>query len=256
MSITLDDLYKLIKEGNNNLKTEINDLKHEIKNELKILKFENQELKKENSLLKNKLEQIEKKQKKYNLCLYGLKCEEAKTKENLIQILEEDLKINCNIRDFRDVYRIGKTTNKPRPVLMEVSNYYLKQDILTKAASYSETLKKKQIYFTPDYTTEEYTKRKTLNKFLKEAKEKNYKAKIVKNKLVVNGKEFSYEELCNHSNIFNEVQEEQGLQLENFEKQNLDNPETINVRKLEETSTKTTGAVSKRYNTRTEKPKI
>ncbi|CAH0562852.1 unnamed protein product [Brassicogethes aeneus] len=240
MPITLEDLYALIKQENKNLSTEINNLKLEIKDELQELKSENLKLKNENIALTEKILQIERKQKKYSIFLYGLKEDENRTEENIIKILKEDLNINCSVKDFRDIYRVGKKTNKPRPVFMEVVNYPLKTNIFKKAAANSEALKRRQIYFTPDYTSEEYSKRKTLNKYLKEAKEKEFKAKIVKNKLIVNNKD-----LCKNSEIFNKEEQEELLNNAEEHLEEEDNSKSKeqkqNKRKLDITPSKPTG---------------
>lgn len=201
--ISNEDLFNLISEGNNALKKEFLDLKAEIQNEVLILKEKNSELEKENKALKQKILNIERKQKKYNLLAYGVKGNENETQKNIVEIINETLQIQCNIKDFRDINRIGKSSNnQPRPVAIEVVNNNLKYNILKKSAE-NEDLKANKIYFAPEYTQEDYEERKKLNKYLKSAREKKLNAKIKRNKLVLDAGEYTANELESNPDILN-----------------------------------------------------
>lgn len=91
------------------LKQEIRNLKTEIKQELEGLRRENEEIKRENQNLKTRILTTERKLKKYNLVLYGIKEEENIVDETdcILNIINEKLEINCQSFDIRDHYRIG-----------------------------------------------------------------------------------------------------------------------------------------------------
>lgn len=196
MSITNEDLFKLINEGNASIKKEIGDLRAEITSEISILKLKNEELEKENKQLKNKILEIERKSKKYNIVIYGIQGDELNTVEEVLRTINNELNISCTKNDFRDIYRIGQNVEgKYRPVVVELLSYNLKADILMKARSKSKELKARRIYFGQEYTTEEYQKRKFLGQQLKAARNKQYNATIKKGILIINGEEYTYEYL-------------------------------------------------------------
>lgn len=282
MPVTNEDIFKLLNDvanSNNEIKEEIKDLKNKSNIEIENLKTKNTELETEIQLLKSKLQTLEKKQKKFNIIIYGLEETTTQVNKEVIRIINVLLKLKCDIGSFRDIHRIGsKDEVKNRPVLIETVNYQLKTDILKSAKSEHKILKEKGIYFSQDYTSKDYEQRKFLYAQFKLAKEKNYDARIKNNILIVNGDEYSYEQLIKNSPLDTEnlknfkqnkekdeiphsqTQTEQSQNLSsstpispilNFE--NLDPCETLIVdkkRKLEDTPSKPTGSKSK-INTRT-----
>ncbi|CAH0560588.1 unnamed protein product [Brassicogethes aeneus] len=178
------------RKGNNALKKEFLDLKAEIQNKVLILKEKNTELQNENKALKQKILSIERKQKKYNLLAYGVKGNEE----------ENTLQIQCDIKDFRDINRIGKASkNQPRPVAIEVVNNNLKYNILKKSAENKELKANNSI----EYTQEDYEERKKLYKYLKSARENKLNAKIKRNRLVLDSGEYSANDLENNPDLLN-----------------------------------------------------
>lgn len=198
MSKTIEDLFNLIENGQKELKQEIRDLRSDINKELESLKLSNIKLEKENDVLKNKLLLLERKTRKYNLVIYGLEESEREVKEDVLEVLSNIIQIQCTPSNFRDIYRIGKKVEgQIRPIVIEVLNYQLKLDILINARAKSNELKRCKIFISQDYCPEDYQKRKFLAKHLKAAKEKQYKAFIKGDTLVVNGEQYSYETLKN-----------------------------------------------------------
>ncbi|CAG9818127.1 unnamed protein product [Phaedon cochleariae] len=157
---------------------------------------ENAELKENVSLLNERILINERKQKKYNLIVYGVK-EEANDLEdiqNFIKIINDRCGVECRFHDFRDWYRIGKITGdqaKPRPIVVECLHYKLIGAIFEK----NSILKGSGISVSRDYIKEDYEARKILYPHLREAKLKNADAKIKNNKLIVNGVTYTAEEL-------------------------------------------------------------
>ncbi|CAH1106418.1 unnamed protein product [Psylliodes chrysocephalus] len=129
-------------------------------------------------------------------------------------MLEDKLNVKCERWDIKDCYRIGvKYTGKNRPVSIELINFELKQIILKKSGT---LLKGKGIYFSPEYTKVEYQKRKALRNHLVLARGKNHSAYIKNNKLIVNGKTYTYENLIEENtfekkDLFKKNSEDQGI---------------------------------------------
>ena len=103
-------------------------------------------------------------------------------------------------------------------------------------------------------------KRKYLSEQLKAAREKNYIAKIRKNVLIVNGEEYSYEDLKNNEQL-TEIYKTPEKTVSSAPATPSD-PESIfnyppqlqekKIRNLEETPAKPTGTKSKKFNTRSQ----
>ncbi|CAG9814140.1 unnamed protein product [Phaedon cochleariae] len=200
MSLTLEDLCTIIKKGNEDLKQEISNVRKDLCSEIRKLEQKNDKLEVENKRLKEKLTELERKAKKYNLILYGLDGDEAgaATTGKILDLVNNTLGIPCARSDLRDSYRIGKTVDgNIRPIVVEVVNLQFKSEILNRAKVCSSELREKRVNIALDYTKEDYEERKCLLKHMKAAKEKQYSARIKNNILIVNGEEFSYDYLKN-----------------------------------------------------------
>lgn len=208
------DLYNLlleVKKKNEELQIQNNNTKEEIKQEIRStkieifqelanLKQENNELKKENQILKYRLLNCERKLKKFNLIFYGLQEEEEELVgiQNILDLINQKLNIDCNFSDIRDIYRIGqKTADKNRPTVVEFINYKLRTEILAN----SKKLKGTGIFITNDYTPEDYEKHKILIAHLKTARSNNHHAVIKNNVLIINGDKYTCEDLENNEYI-------------------------------------------------------
>nr|CAI5846769.1 unnamed protein product [Callosobruchus analis] len=77
------------------------------------LQQENEDLKEENKALKNRPETIDRKLRKYNIVVYGLKEEsEHKDIKQVLQTFNEILGVRCTETDFRDCHRIGTAQSR------------------------------------------------------------------------------------------------------------------------------------------------
>ncbi|CAH0546859.1 unnamed protein product [Brassicogethes aeneus] len=232
MSVSNEDLYKLIIEGNNSLKQDFKDLKSGIHKEINNLKSKNEELENENRKLKNKLLEVERRQKKYNIIVYGLDGNEEETENKIIDLFNETLQTQCKTADFRDIFRIGKVNKDiPRSIVVETQNYKLKKEILKNVHLKSKLLKEKKIFITPEYATDDYLDRKLLGSFLRTAKTNKPDAKIRNNKLVIDEEEYTLEylkrnpdflkvdEACASSKNLQSVEKEIGQSPSKYEKE-------------------------------------
>lgn len=180
------------KKQNDDIKQELSDLRNVLSREIQQSEHKIKKLADENHSLKQKVLYLERKNKKFNLVVYGLKENDEDLIQNILQLLNNTLKIKCDQKDIRDIYYFGKNvTEKPRPICIELLYYNLKIEILKKGY----LLKGSGIFIDNDYPKEDYDKRKFLKSQVKLAKEKKYTAKIKNNTLIINGDIYTYEEL-------------------------------------------------------------
>ncbi|KAL3284919.1 hypothetical protein HHI36_019051 [Cryptolaemus montrouzieri] len=147
-----------LKKQNDDISSDIESEVGELRHQLVDYKQKTEKLESENEELKKRLEIVDRKTRKNNLVIYGLK-----TTENAVS----------------DVYKIGKTESCP--VLLELLNRKLQQQILQN----SYKLKGSNISLSPDYTPEERRARKILVVRMREAKEEGKSAYIRGNTLIV-----------------------------------------------------------------------
>lgn len=209
MTHSLEDIYKLIQQGNNELKQEIKNIKDTLTTEIQNLKLVNEELELENKEIKQRLLETERKLKKYNFVIYGVGGNEEHTAQNLVQIVNEILNVKCDESDFRDIFRIGKhVTGKVRPVIAEAARYNLKATVLSSARDKIEVLKKHNIFFSHDFVKEDYTRRKYMHQKLQLLRKENPQAIIKNNVIIMNGSEYTYEKLKKNDDEHEQKEEE------------------------------------------------
>ncbi|CAG9773580.1 unnamed protein product [Ceutorhynchus assimilis] len=190
-----------IAQQNSSIQSDITEIKSELeKQNISVLELQQKitVLETENATLKEKLERIEQEGKKNNIILFGLQEEEndqQNLRKNIIKFCVDRLEVSIAEEDLNDVYRLGKPNSRSRGVLIKLVRAHIKQEILKNARK----LKNTGFSLTNDLIPELRQQQKILVKHLKEAKSKNYSAKIVKNKLVVNGEEYTIEQLENSS---------------------------------------------------------
>lgn len=188
-------LLNTIINQNNDIKKDIEQIKSDIATQCqkidnigcKVVTLEN-----ENKELNKKLIIVERKLKTNNIIIFGIE-------ENILDLLSfvkkiiiETLEVKITDLEINNIYRIGqKSTNKLRPVKLELVTNLKKQEIFREVSK----LKNTGIVFSNDLLPQEREEQKVLRYHLKTAREKQYNAKIVKNKLVINGDTYSYEDL-------------------------------------------------------------
>lgn len=150
-------------------------------------------LENENLNLKKKLLAAEQKIRKNNLVIYGVGEEENADITSIItKIFSEKLDIQITSFDINNIYRVGtKSEDKRRPVILELVRYIKKQEIFAQVPK----LKGTGISLAHDLTPEEREEKKILYTHYKDARAKNYLAKIKKNILYINGDAYTYEDL-------------------------------------------------------------
>lgn len=181
----LDEQKKLInrngEEVTEKVTTNINNILEE---KFKILeeKHENLKLRVENQ--EQRIYYLEKQARQRNLVFFGLQ-EEEKFYSNLEKIITDFINkhfpIKIDYRDLEAIRRIGKKTDKPRPVVVTFATLGRKIEIL----KHKGTLKDTPFYVKEDYPQSVLQTRKELQEQVKAEWEKGNKAIIKYDKLVI-----------------------------------------------------------------------
>ncbi|CAG9818892.1 unnamed protein product [Phaedon cochleariae] len=128
---------------------------------------------------------------KNNLVIFGIPQEHDLTSA-IENIAKDTLEVDLEDADMNDLYRIGiGSPNKQRAVILELVRYVEKSELFKN----ERKLKNSEISITHDLGKKEREEQKLLVKHLNQAKRKQYQAKIIRNKLVVDGEEYTYEQL-------------------------------------------------------------
>lgn len=176
------------------------------------LEMKVQQLQHESNKKSDQIKALEMKINIHNILLFNFKDSERDEDELLgcvISLCKNTLKVNVDNSDFEAVYRMGKKQEKKdRPVMVKLFSVKTKNDII-KARS---TLKGTKIVISEDFPKEINDKRKELYPAMMAAKQQNKKAFIKVDKLMVDGKECSKEEvleLCRKRARPNETADEE-----------------------------------------------
>lgn len=188
----------------------IESCKNELKNEIKasearvILEIENikarlNKLEKENSELANRVEAIEKQNKKKNILVFGLVRQEEIDIKKVCEEINRSLGTNITEKDISDFFYLG---NKEKsPLKLEFVSYNTKRDIFKNI----KALKGTKLVIANDLTSKQQTEQKILRKHLALARQNNSTNSYIRgSKLYINYKPYSVEEL--ERNEFEEVE--------------------------------------------------
>ncbi|CAG9817732.1 unnamed protein product [Phaedon cochleariae] len=183
-----------IQKQNEDIRSEVQECRETFSKEIEELKAENKKLREEVENLNRKVNAVERKLKTFNVIFYGLKEEEGEFKnaQFLLEIINNKLNTPCKSKDIRDYYRIrSKDSEQNNPLIVGFIHYKLVTSILEN----SSKLKGSGIFVSKDYIQEDYQKRKYLYSKLREAKHNRKEARIKNNTLIIDGVEFTYEDL-------------------------------------------------------------
>lgn len=239
--ITLKDVYRLLENVNNNLNKRINNLEQTCKNafenlqiEITSLKGKYESIEKENTNLKVKLEIIERKSKSNNLVIYGIEQITEETQEHLMKvtqkIFEDVLNIKINTSEINNIYRIGKISNKTRPVLISLTTNIRKSEILGSAKKF----KGSQFSISPDLTIQEQQQRRLLVSELKKAKNNGKISFIKKNTLFIDGNKYTVNEILKKTKEETETDIDNNIPSPVIERRVSSEPSTPSPKEIEE----------------------
>lgn len=202
LSKRIEDVFTLLKcvsEQNSEIKNEISLLRRQIAvqdKEIEGVKTQNSVLRQENNRLAATVHRLEKKTRENNIVLYRIQEPEDGNTASLAQLvmkfLRETLSIDLQPWDISNVYRIGKHTGgSVRPILVKLTTYLRKREILSKARN----LKGTEYGIAEDLTREERNRKKVLYGHYRAALSKGYPASLLRDKVIINGQHYTYEDL-------------------------------------------------------------
>ncbi|XP_028043243.1 uncharacterized protein LOC114252798 [Bombyx mandarina] len=145
-------------------------------------KYDNLQTKVENQ--EKRLYFLEKQARRRNFVLFGLDEKEtsySNLENTLVEFTKKYFELNIERRDIQEIKRIGKKGERPRPIVVTLSNLGLKIEICKQ----KNALKDTTYYIKEDYPRDILNKRKELQKQLKIEREKGNTAIIKYDKLIV-----------------------------------------------------------------------
>ncbi|KAL0146668.1 hypothetical protein M9458_058008 [Cirrhinus mrigala] len=182
------DTIEALKESSEFLFNEVQDMKKEIT----AVKKKSDDQQKIITDVEDRLNEMERYHRRWNLRLYGLQEQEGEdVKQRVIDICKtviqdpgEDLRLQIDIS-----HRIGrKEDGKTRPVITRFTSRSTKERVW-KCAKNSEFLKNKKLKFGEDLTTKDKESRMRLWPQIEEARKQGKKAFFVGAKAIIEGKE-------------------------------------------------------------------
>lgn len=135
--------------------------------------------------------QLERSLRKNNLVVFGLKIDEKNIRQEVASVFNRYLNVELSDSDFKNVYLLGKNAEKTQPIKVEFMSFFTKQTVLKNCSK----LKGTDIHVVQDLCEEDRLNHKILVQHLKEAKNRQYRALIRGNKLIVNGNSYTVEQL-------------------------------------------------------------
>nr|CAI5829370.1 unnamed protein product [Callosobruchus analis] len=155
--------------------------------------------------LKQKYEQLETELRKNNIIIFGLETAERETlRDVVIDKVNSLLQLTLTSKDINDIYTIGKQSTK-KPIVVKLTSYLMKQDILKKC----RLLKGTGIAISVELTLEERQEQKILRQHLKRARSMKLNAFIKNKKLIINGEEYTAQQLSREEEDTDSEEEEE-----------------------------------------------
>lgn len=186
----LDEQYEKI---SNKIDKNHKDLENEIRN----LNKQIDNLKEENIQLRDRISVIEKKKRKNNLVVFGLKPTDLNPVEDTINELSQKLGVELDKSDISNLY-VPKQNQTGVPIHLEFLSFFKKAEVLKN----SFKLKNSGISVANDMSKEEREIHKVLRKKIKEARENGHEAKFSGNgKIKIDGVEHHYKDIIERDNF-------------------------------------------------------
>ncbi|CAH0556561.1 unnamed protein product [Brassicogethes aeneus] len=189
------EVIKKIKEQNVNIQNDITAIKIEsTKQKERIEEFITKinKLEQDNQSIIKQLNVVESAIKNNNI-IYGFKETNVKLLDHVIDFFAKTVRVNITEKEINNIYRIGKGEDKQKikPIFLQLVSNLKKQEIFGNV----KNLKGFGISISNDLNPEERKKQKILYKELKKARIAKKEAFIKNNKLVIDGKVLTYEDL-------------------------------------------------------------
>lgn len=118
--------------------------------------------------------------RKRNLVFFGIEeCENFELQNKILDIINEEFQVKCEDIEIQDLYRIGKRSTAPRPVVVCLTTLCKKLTILRESKTVQSTH-----YVKEDFPINVLIKRRELQKLVKSEREKGRKVMIKYYKLI------------------------------------------------------------------------
>lgn len=150
---------------------------------------ENEKLRKEINYPKNRCQTLERKVKKNNLVIFGLKPDLKNFTKDTLAKINSMLEVDIVEEDLNNIYSIGKSVSPP--IVLELVSFLKKVHILKQV----KKLKGTGISISNDLSKEDREEQKILSSHLKTAKEQYPNAKIRGHKLIIGKNIYTAEDL-------------------------------------------------------------
>lgn len=182
-------LYKLIIE--NNRKQTL-----EIKSDIKKLLDKNNTADKEISSLKLKCLSFERSVRKNNLLIFGIKKPNQTTNilEYILDQLNNILSTNITKNDINNYYFVGKERSGSRPLILQFISFLKKKTVFENKETL-KNLKTQGLSIANDLCPEDRRTQQVLYKHLKIARSQGLEAKVIGQKILIDGQEYQVEDL-------------------------------------------------------------
>lgn len=127
----LDKLFKNVttalsektSELKNDLKTQIREIKYELNSVINQQQEKITALEIENKKLQKAVIQLQRKVRKNNLVIFGIKETQTNITEQVTKIFKDILEIEILSSDINDVYEVGRNGTDKKPVIVELNSY-------------------------------------------------------------------------------------------------------------------------------------
>lgn len=190
--LSTNELYELLVKAN---EEQTKDIKEQIQRSTEIQNETIRTLSGKLEKLSNRCLYLERKSRKNNIIIFGLKINDDKLLANeTIAMLNNLLGLNYYAGDINNIYKIGKDSNPP--IVVEFISFLRKIEIF-KDAEKLKKLKEKNIAISNDLCEEDRQDQKLLRRHLKDAREKKLNANIKGNKLEINKVLYTISQLKN-----------------------------------------------------------
>lgn len=206
---SIDEIKKLfeasddnVKKGFENLEKEMKDFKEEVKKTVtESLKPTNEKVELLEAKLKEKDEQIlllqrdlDLHKRKNNLVIFGVQESESTTDELdsiICNLLHKVTNVGFVANDFNDVFRLGKRSEKCRPIVVSFVSYRKLRAVLNK----KHLFKNENVTVAPDVPKSVMEEKKRLQPMITALNKAGIRATLRFDEVIINGKKLSKEEV-------------------------------------------------------------
>lgn len=188
-----DKINNLLKNQTAELKTVIEAVKAEVHREIHLMSDKITELEEKCTGFQKRCVQLERHLRKNNLVVFGLDVGGEDLLGGVIAAFDGYLGVRLVETDFGDLYKLGKQGEKTPPLKIELNSHYKKLEILKN----SKRLKGTAIYIANDLCKEDRLDQRILVQHKNELKNRHHKTVIRGNKLIIDGRGYTADQLEN-----------------------------------------------------------